>query len=354
MITVGGFCVTASSIGGQCLAQVSGGKISTEVGIVIIMIPASFLAFSGYKILHIYQRWGWIPTFVVLCITFGYGGRGLKNQATPPPPEAPTVINIIALIAGYLISWGNVVGDYCVYMPANAPKWRLFTYCLMGISLPLAALLTAGAAIGGAIINNPTWLAAYKLHSTGGVLGAMLEDAGGFGKFILVVVAFSVLGSCGRDMYTISVDWQILVPKANKIPRLVWVIVTAGCVVGVAIGAVRSFYTALENFLYFIAYWSSSYVAVIMLEFMWFRKNRPESYDHEIWDTPSRLPPGIAATVASLVPWALVVPSMAETWYTGPIAKVTGDLGFEFAGVITALLYIPFRMFEIRWRKGIN
>lgn len=128
MVTVGGFCVTASSIGGQCLAQVSGGKISTEVGIVIIMIPASFLAFSGYKILHIYQRWGWIPTFVVLCITFGYGGKGLKNQATPPPPEAPTVINIIALIAGYLISWGNVVGDYCVYMPANTPKYVLQTF----------------------------------------------------------------------------------------------------------------------------------------------------------------------------------------------------------------------------------
>lgn len=122
MLTVGGFCVIASSIGGQCLATANPNRISKEAGIVIIIIPATFMAFGGYKVLHAYQRWAWIPTLILIIITIGYGGKGLKAQAIVPDPQAPAVINTIALMAGYMISWGNVVGDYCVYMPANAPK----------------------------------------------------------------------------------------------------------------------------------------------------------------------------------------------------------------------------------------
>jgi purine-cytosine permease-like protein len=370
MLTVGGFCVIASSIGGQCLATVNPDKISKEVGIVIVVIPAIFIAFGGYKILHVYQRWAWIPTLIFLCITIGYGGKGLRAQATPDAPSGPTVINTIALWAGYMISWGNVVGDYCVYMPANAPRyyfiysnclrqlltfsrWRLFFYCLLGLCIPLVCLLTFGAAIGGAILNNPTWLAGYHKTSTGGVLGAMLEPVGG-GKFILVMLAFSVVGTCAREIYTISVDFQVLIPKADKIPRFIWVLVTGGAIIGVAIGAVEHFYTALTSFLDFIGYWSASYVAIIMLEFMYFRKNDTSSYDISIWDSPRKLPPGIAAAAAALIPWALVVPSMDETWYTGSIAKVTGDLGNEFAGILSIVLYIPLQTLEIKWRKGLN
>jgi purine-cytosine permease-like protein len=310
------------------------------------------VAFAGYKIIHIYERWAWIPVLFALLVTVGYAGGDLKKQAVVAPPKAPVVINMISLMAGYMISWGNVVGDYCVYMPPNAPKIRLFSYCLFGICTPIIVLLTLGAAIGGSILSNPTWLHAYKLNSTGGVLGAILSPAGGFGKFILVILAFSVIGTCSREIYTVSVDFQVLIPKAHLIPRLFWVIITSSLIIGIAIGAVQSFYEALQSFLYFIGYWSASYVSIILLEFLYFRKGDPLTYDHSIWDSASKLPPGIAASAAVLLPWAAVVPSMDETWYTGPIAKITGDLGFEFAGLLSILLYIPFRTLEIKLRKG--
>ena len=43
---------------------------------------------------------------------------------------------------------------------------------------------------------------------------------------------------------------------------------------------------------------------------------------------------------------------MDEVWYTGQIAKTTGDIGFEVAFVVSLLLYIPFRTLEIRLRVG--
>lgn len=39
---------------------------------------------------------------------------------------------------------------------------------------------------------------------------------------------------------------------------------------------------------------------------------------------------------------------MYQVWYEGPIAKHTGDIAFELAFVISALLYYPFRKLEIK------
>ena len=67
---------------------------------------------------------------------------------------------------------------------------------------------------------------------------------------------------------------------------------------------------------------------------------------------PSQLPLGAAALGASALSFAVVIPSMSQVWYTGPIARTTGDIGFEVAMTVTALLYIPLRQLEKRW-KGV-
>jgi hypothetical protein len=41
---------------------------------------------------------------------------------------------------------------------------------------------------------------------------------------------------------------------------------------------------------------------------------------------------------------------MSQVCYTGPIARKTGDIGFEMAATVTALLYIPLRRLEKSWR----
>lgn len=48
--------------------------------------------------------------------------------------------------------------------------------------------------------------------------------------------------------------------------------------------------------------------------------------------------------------FALVIPSMSQVWYTGPIARKTGDIGFEVAMVVTTLIYVPLRHLEKYWR----
>ena len=91
-------------------------------------------------------------------------------------------------------------------------------------------------------------------------------------------------------------------------------------------------------------------MSAICVEHLYFREGDFTQYDIEYWDVPSRLPLGVAALGASALSFAFVIPSMNQVWYTGPIARTTGDIGFEVAFVATALLYIPLRYLERRWR----
>lgn len=65
------------------------------------------------------------------------------------------------------------------------------------------------------------------------------------------------------------------------------------------------------------------------------------------------LPPGIAAVLAFCGSFGVIVPSMKQTWYTGPIAKAgTGDIGVFTGGVVGIILYAKLRFVERRIWPG--
>ncbi|KAL3459145.1 hypothetical protein BJX64DRAFT_265350 [Aspergillus heterothallicus] len=220
--------------------------------------------------------------------------------------------------------------------------------------------MVLGAAIGGAAPNNPSWSAGYDAWSAGGVLEAMLRPLGGFGKFVSVLLSFSLLGNLAAAMYSISINFSLLIPSPRssfiaQIPRFVYVIVYTGVAIPVAISAADSFFASLENFLYLIAYWSAAFVGVILTEQFVFRRANWAEYNDNNRDenaclTPSLLPTGIAAVVAIGLSFGLVVPCMAQIWYTGPLAETVRDLGFEVALVLAPVLYLPCRWGERRVR----
>ena len=90
-----------------------------------------------------------------------------------------------------------------------------------------------------------------------------------------------------------------------------------------------------------------------MTEHLYFRQNDPSQYDITAWNVPKRLPSGIAAVAASVLSFGVVVPFMSQVWFTGIIARTTGDIGFEVAFAVGGLLYFPLRWIEIRWRKPL-
>ena len=118
------------------------------------------------------------------------------------------------------------------------------------------------------------------------------------------------------------------------------------------IKAADNFFDSLENFLGIISYYAGCFMAIILIEHCFFRYNTCTKYDRNAWNDQTKLPTGIAALGASLISLALIVPCIDSLWYVGPIAKKTGDLGFEAAFAVTAIFYFPLRSLELSyWRR---
>ena len=349
LATLSGFCVIDSIVGGTALSAVKNGKtIDDTVGIVIICLLALIISFCGFRVLHIYERWACLPALIALIIAAGCGGKKLGQQAETPAATAAQVLSFGGLVASFMLPWAALASDFSTYLHPEAPSFRIALYTYTGLSLPTILLMTLGAAMGGALPNVPEWQTAYDQNAASGVLSAMLHPAGGFGQFVTVILAFSMLGNLAATMYSISLNLQMSMPWLFRVPRFFFSIVITGIVIGIAIDAAKHFFINLENFLGVVGYWSSVFIGVVLTEHLLFRQGSFIQYteDKLAWNDAKKLPLGFAAIGAAVLCFALVIPCMGQTWFTGPIAKTTGDIGFEIAIVLSAVLYVPLRLVE--------
>ncbi|ROT37773.1 purine-cytosine permease FCY21 [Sodiomyces alkalinus F11] len=350
LATLTGFCIIIFVVGGQCLSAVSDGALSPTLGIVLIAVFALSISFCGFKILHFYESYAFIPAVIAIVIATGTGGAHLHDRPQVPPPSAPQVLNYAMVMASYMIPWACIASDLTTYFDPR-PRYaslRVFTFSYLGLILPTILLMTLGAAIGSAIPNVPAWNQGYDDTLVGGVLAAMLAPAGGFGKFVVVLLAFTLLGNVAGTMYAISLNFQTMVPWLVRVPRCVFAVVITGITIPIAIRAADDFFLNLENFVALISYWSAEFVAIVLVEHLVFRRGDAKAYAHDAWNDARRLPTGLAALGAAVLSFGLIVPCMSQAWFVGPIAKTTGDIGFEVAFILSALLYLPLRWVEKR------
>ena len=99
-----------------------------------------------------------------------------------------------------------------------------------------------------------------------------------------------------------------------------------------------------------IGYWSTVWTVIILTEHFIFRRNTWARYDMDAWDTARRLPWGAAAVLSFACSFAIIIPSMDQAWYKGPIAEAgTGDIGILVGSGVAFLLYLVLGALEIAW-----
>ncbi|KAF9564518.1 NCS cytosine-purine permease [Agrocybe pediades] len=345
-----GFSILNSILGGQALASVSDENLSWTVGIVVIAVISLLVSFCGITVLHWYERIAWIPVLITFIITLGVGGKHLSNPPPATPATAPMVLGFAATLAGFAVTYSSLSSDFTSYFRPNVSRYKLFLSAYLGFLLPIVTIQCFGAAVASVSSSIPEWETGYEGGNVGGLLEAMLHPVGKFGKFLTVLLSLSVAGNISATFYSISLNIQIFIPSLVVVPRYIFSLVATAIVVPISIVGAHRFYDALVNFLGLIGYWASAYVAIILIEHFVFRKNDPSLYDVKAWNVPRRLPSGLAALAAGISCFGVVIPSMEQVWFTGPIAKSTGDIGFEVAFAVAGILYFPFRWLEIRWR----
>jgi purine-cytosine permease-like protein len=120
-------------------------------------------------------------------------------------------------------------------------------------------------------------------------------------------------------------------------------------IIPLSIAGAHKFLESLSDFLGVVGYWSSAYAVILGIEHFIFRHGNMAEYDISAWNRASKLPYGIAASLTLAIAFGMAIPAMAQVWYVGPFAKITGDLGFELAAVMALIVYPPLRWLEIRF-----
>lgn len=123
--------------------------------------------------------------------------------ASISPPGRATAASCLsfgATIAGFALGWTSLAADYTVNFPANSSKLKVFACTYGGLNLPLIFCEVLGAVLMATFTQKSTWEDAYHADELGGLLGApLIGPMGGFGKFLLVILALSIVANNIRE-----------------------------------------------------------------------------------------------------------------------------------------------------------
>lgn len=326
-------------------------------GILVIAAATFFVTLFGYKIVHMYERWSWIPSFIIFLIVLGefaHSGQFSNIPMGSGKEEAGSVLSFAASVFGFATGWTSYAADYTVYQPPTRSRRSVFLWTFAGLIFPLLFTEMLGAAVVTATLNNPDYADGYDNSGIGGLLGAvLLPPLGRFGQFCLVILGLSIIANNCPNIYSVSFSLQLLARWTARIPRFVWTFLGTCAYVAISIPGYSHFESVLENFMLLIGYWLAIYEGISLPEHIIYRRGF-SGYNPGDYMDRSRLPVGFAAVLAFGFGIMGAVLGMAQVWFTGPIGKLCGtefggDVGFELAFSFAATSYIIMRYFERRY-----
>jgi NCS1 nucleoside transporter family len=348
-----GWSSVNSIAGAQVLNELSDGKCPLWVGNLIIGVITAVICFFGYFAVHMFERYCWIPQIIVFIFLAGYGAKHFEASASPMGSEAAEAAGVMSFIAttyGFVIGWAGLAADYNVRMPVDVNRNKLTATIWAGNFFGTVIPEVIGAAFMTAVAADPAFAAAYNSRGYGGLMGQALLPLHGFGKFLLVLLALSIVGCNLANNYSLAFACQNFHPLMLKVPRWVWTAIGSGIIIAIAIAGEDSFDEVLESFLSVIGYYLTPFVCIIPIEHFLFRKGH---YPLEDWNNMKVLPYGFAGFAAIAAAFIGAVLSMDQTWYEGVIAKAVkpdgAELGWIFSGSFATLAYLPTRYLEMKY-----
>ncbi|KAI9729696.1 MAG: hypothetical protein M1834_006646 [Cirrosporium novae-zelandiae] len=348
-----GWSTVNSIAGAQILKELSDSRCPLWAGNLVIGILATVVCFFGYFVIHQYERYSWIPQIIVLCFLAGYGAKHFDPSAAPMghgSSEAAGVMSFLATVYGFVAGWAINVADYNVRMPENTSKWKLVTTIWAGNFLGAGLTELLGAAFMSATAADAGLAAAYDENGVGGLMGEVLKPLHGFGKFLLVLMALSVVGCNIINNYSFAFAVQNLGGWALKVPRFIWTIVASVIYIVFSIAGEENFAEILESFLSIFGYYTTPFCIIIIVDHFYFRKTK---YPLDDWDNMNVVPVGFAGISAIIMGFIGAVLSMDQTWYEGVVSRAIkphgAELGWIFSGLFALVTFVPLRIFEIKY-----
>ncbi|SCV99903.1 LAFE_0B05072g1_1 [Lachancea fermentati] len=334
-----------------------GARCPPWAGCLIIIFSTIIVTFFGYRVIHAYEKWSWIPNvavFLVIIARLKISGNFTTGEWVGGATTAGGFLSYGGVVFGFAAGWTTYAADYTVYMPRDTNKYKIFFALVAGLAFPLCFTLILGGASAMAIFTNDTWAEYYNNDGVGGLVYAILvEDSlHGFGEFCCVLLAMSTVANNIPNMYSIALGTQAMWEPLAKIPRVFWTIAGNLVTLAIAIPAYYKFTTFMSSFMDAISYYLSIYIGISLSEHFIYRRGF-KGYNVDDWDKWDKLPLGVAGCCALFVGCVGVAVGMCQTYWTGEIAayigEYGGDIGFELGFGFSVITYNIIRPFEIKY-----
>ncbi|HEY6409219.1 MAG TPA: cytosine permease, partial [Ktedonobacteraceae bacterium] len=305
----------------------------------------------GYRYVHRYERWAWIPMAIIFAILLVVAAPHTKIIPTPAwgAAEIAGLVAFGAAIYGFATGWSSYAADYNVNQPENTSSMRVFWLTFLGVFVPCVVLDTIGMAF-----------TSWKPLGGGDLLAAVASPLGGFGTFLVALLALSTVANNIPNDYSLGLSMQVLGKAFMRVKRYIWTLIGAVVYIAIALTLIAlggNFNQTLDSFMLLVAYWLGPYAIILIIEHFVFRHGQ---YNVDDWNTPSRLPHGWAAIVSMVFGMIGAGLGFAQVFtfngntkpITGPIGGLINqpygmDVGFELAVVFAAISYLILRRIEL-------
>ncbi|WP_327579032.1 purine-cytosine permease family protein [Streptomyces sp. NBC_00145] len=335
-----GYFASTQALSGITLADFFPG-MSTEVAILLVSLPVLTLAFLGHDWIHRWQRVAAILLGVcVLYITlktFTSTGSNIGDSPAAVPPLA-LFLAVVAIFAVYQLTWAPYVADYSRYLPPDVPAARTFAATFLGQ------------------VVSAVWLqllAAYVVAANPQTSNALTMLVGQSGKWVLLIMALSLIGSAATMLYSGMLSLVTLAgtlaPRFHGKARSGGILVTLFVGMPIALVGYDSFVTTFTNFLQVCLFVLIPWSAVNLADYYFARQG---DYDVPALFTPTGTYGrwqwrGLIAYIAGL---AVEVPFINQAQYTGPAAEALNgaDVSWIVGLIVPALIYLALERLFVR------
>ena len=331
-------------VGAQLIYELSGEAFPRWAGILLIAVVTTLVSLYGYKYVHRYERYAWIPMAVIFGVILFVAAPNVRAVA----PSVTGIAQFAAFMSfggavyGFATGWSAYAADYNVNQPESTPSSRVFLLTFLGVFIPCVLLEILGLAL--------TTIPFLAGKGGGELIAGVVSPLGGLGKVILLLLAASVVANNIPNDYSLALSVQLLGRRFQRIDRAVWTVIGAALYIAIALPAATNFNETLTEFLLLIGYWLGPWSIILILEHFLFRRGR---YNVDDWNNPSRLPIGWAAILSMLIGLTGVYLGAAQVCFVGPIAGLLNppygmDIGFELGVIFAGIAYWFLRRIELR------
>ena len=244
-------------VGAQLINAVNA-DVPGYAGIIIIAAVTWIVTVFGYKVVHHYEFWSWIPSLIIFLVVLGefaHSGKFSNLAMHTGSSEAGSILSFSASVYGFGTGWTSYAADYTVYQPVSVSRVKTFAWTYAGLIVPLCFTEMLGLAIATATLDtaDTSYATSYSQSGIGGLLAAVLfPPLGRFGQFCLVILALSIVANNCPNIYSLTFSLQLLGRWTQAVPRFLWTFIGTLIYCAIAIPGYSHFESVLENFMLLI------------------------------------------------------------------------------------------------------